>query len=74
MDQPEGTPTLPARFYRRKAAEARRSAEAVTMRAIRERLHNLARDFDRLAGCRGQSRANIRPFASEQQEAGRIVP
>ena len=49
MDQPEGTPTLPARFYRRKAAEARRSAEAVTTRAVKERLHNLARDFDRLA-------------------------
>ena len=49
MDQPEGTPNLSARFYRRKAAEARRSAEAVTTRAIRERLHNLARDFDRLA-------------------------
>jgi len=38
-----------ARFYRRKAAEARRSAESVTTRAVRERLHNLARDFDRLA-------------------------
>jgi hypothetical protein len=24
MDQPEETPTLPARFYRQKAAEARR--------------------------------------------------
>ena len=49
MYQPEGTPTLPARFYRRKAAEARRSAEAVTTRAVKERLNNLARDFDRLA-------------------------
>jgi hypothetical protein len=49
MDQPEETPTLPARFDRRKAAEARRSAEAVTTRAVKERLHNLARDFDRLA-------------------------
>jgi hypothetical protein len=49
MDQPEDTTNLSARFYRRKAAEARRSAEAVTTRAIRERLHNLARDFDRLA-------------------------
>jgi hypothetical protein len=49
MDQPEGTPTLPARYYRREAAEARRSAAAVTTRAIGERLHNFARDFDRLA-------------------------
>jgi hypothetical protein len=49
MDQPEDTTALPARFYRRKAAAARRSAEAVTTRAVKERLHNLARDFDRLA-------------------------
>jgi hypothetical protein len=49
MDQPKETPTLPPRFYRRKAAESRRSAEAVTTRAVKERLHNLARDFDRLA-------------------------
>jgi len=48
MDQPEDTTALPARFYRRKAAAARRSAEAVTTRAVKERLHNLARDFDRL--------------------------
>jgi hypothetical protein len=49
MDQPEDRTTLPARFYRRKAAETRRSAKAVTTRAIEERLHNLARDFDRRA-------------------------
>ena len=49
MDQPEDTTTLPARFYRRKAAEARRSAEAVTTGAVKERLHNLAHDFDRMA-------------------------
>jgi hypothetical protein len=49
MDQPEETPMLPARFYRRKAAEARRSAEAVTTRAVKDRLHSLAREFDRLA-------------------------
>lgn len=45
MDQPEDRTT----FYRRKAAETRRSAEAVTTRAIKGRLDNLARDFDRLA-------------------------
>jgi len=49
MDQPEDTTTLSTRFYRRKAAEARRSAEEVTTRVVKERLHNLARDFDRLA-------------------------
>jgi hypothetical protein len=40
---------LPARYYRRKAAEARRAAEGVTTRAIKERLDTLARDFDRPA-------------------------
>jgi hypothetical protein len=49
MDQAEDAPTLPARYYRRKAAETRRAAECVTTRAIKERLHGLARDFDRLA-------------------------
>ena len=48
MDQPEETPTLPARYYRQKAPEARRAAEGVTTRAIKARLHGLARDFDRL--------------------------
>ena len=49
MDQPEGTPPLPARYYRQKAAEARRAAEGVTTRAIKKRLDGSARDFDRLA-------------------------
>jgi hypothetical protein len=49
MDQPKDTSTLPARYYRQKAAEARRAAEGVTTRAIKERLEGLARDFDRLA-------------------------
>jgi len=49
MDQPEETPTLPAQYYRRKAAEARRAAEGVTTRAIKVRLHGLACEFDRLA-------------------------
>jgi hypothetical protein len=52
MDQPEETPTLPTRYYRQKAAEARRSAEGVTTRAIKERMEGLARDFDRLTDFR----------------------
>src|ERR1700730_8441469 len=43
VDQPEGTPTQPARYYRQKAAEARRAAEGVTTRAIKARLDVLAR-------------------------------
>ena len=49
MNQPEDTPTLPSQYYRRKAAEVRRAAEGVTTRAIKARLHDLAREFDRLA-------------------------
>jgi hypothetical protein len=49
MDNPEDTPSLPARYYRQKAAEARQAAEEATTRAIKERLHGSARDFDKLA-------------------------
>jgi hypothetical protein len=38
-----------ARCYRQKAVEARQAAEEATMRAIKERLHGSARDFDKLA-------------------------
>jgi hypothetical protein len=62
MDQPEGTLTRPARFYRQKASEARRSAEAVTTRAVRERLHNLARDFDRLADAANRTEQTSGPL------------
>jgi hypothetical protein len=48
IDQPEETPTLPARYYRRKAAEAR-AAEAVTTRAIKSATARFGSDFDRLA-------------------------
>src|SRR5713101_1616989 len=48
MDQSEETSTLPARYYRRKATEARRAAEGVTTRPIKARLQGLARDLDRL--------------------------
>jgi hypothetical protein len=49
MDNPEDTPSLPARYYRQKAAEARQAAEEATTRAIKDRLHGSARDFDKLA-------------------------
>jgi hypothetical protein len=41
-DEPQETPALPARYYRQKAAEARRAAEEATTRAIKERLHGSA--------------------------------
>jgi hypothetical protein len=49
MDNPQDTPSLPARYYRQKAAEARQAAEEATTRAIKERLNGSARDFDQLA-------------------------
>ena len=49
MDQPADPPPQPAEYYRRKAAEARQTAEGATTRAVKDRLHGLACDFDRLA-------------------------
>jgi hypothetical protein len=37
------------RYYRQKAAEARRAAKGVTTRAIKARLADMVRDFDGLA-------------------------
>ena len=73
MDQPEDTPALPARFYRRKAADARRTAEGVTTRALKERLHGLARDFDRLADAADSAAQPSDPLAElmRQQWRGR---
>jgi len=71
MDQPEDMPTLPARFYRRKAAEARRTAEGVTTRAVKARLHDLAREFDRLADA-AESTAQISdPLAGLMRQPSR---
>ena len=73
MEQPEDTPTLPARFYRQKAADARRTAEGVTTRALKERLHRLARDFDRLADAADSAVQPSDPLAElmRQQWRGR---
>ena len=62
IDQPEDGTILPARFYRRKAAETRRSAKAVTTRAIKERLDNLARDFDRRADAEDKGEETCDPL------------
>ena len=49
MNQPSDLPPQPAEYYRRKAARARQVAEGVTTRAIKERLLELALQYDRLA-------------------------
>jgi hypothetical protein len=49
MDQLSDVPPEPAEYYRRKAARARQVAEGVTTRAIKERLLELALEYDRLA-------------------------
>jgi hypothetical protein len=67
MDQPIITPVLPARFYRHKAAEARWSAEAVTTRAVKERLQGLARGFERLADAADSAAQTPEPFAEVVQ-------
>ena len=67
MDQPEETPSLPARFYRQKATEARRAAEGVTTPAVKKRLEGLAREFDRLADA-----ADSAPQMPDLQVQGRL--
>jgi hypothetical protein len=49
MDQSTDLSPQPADYYRRKAARARQVAEGVTTRAIKLRLLELAREYDRLA-------------------------
>jgi hypothetical protein len=63
MDKPQDTPTLPARYYRQKAVQARQSAEEATTRAIKERLHGSARDFDKLADAADRAGETVDPPA-----------
>jgi len=63
MDQPQDTSTLPARYYRQKGAEARQTAEEATTRAIKERLHGSARDFDKLADAADRAEQTADPPA-----------
>ena len=55
MDQPSDVPLQPAEYYRRKAARARQVAEGVTTRAVKERLLELALEYDRLADGTGSA-------------------
>ena len=67
MDKPQDAPALPARYYRQKAAEARQAAEEATTRAIKERLHGSARDFDKLADAADRAEQTADPPA-------RVIP
>ena len=49
MDQSSDMPPQPAEYYRRKAARALQVAEGVTTRAIKARLLELAREYEKLA-------------------------
>jgi hypothetical protein len=63
MDKPEDTPFLSAQYYRQKAAEARQAAGEATTRAIKERLHGSARDFDELADAADRAEQTADPPA-----------
>jgi len=67
MDKPQDAPTLPTRYYRQNAAEARQTAEEATTRAIKERLHGSARDFDKLADAADRAEQTADPPA-------RVIP
>jgi len=64
---PRTRQTLSARYYRQKAAEARQVAEEATTRAIKERLHGSARNFDKLAAAADRAEQTANPPA-------RVIP
>ena len=49
MDDPLTPSPVPAEYYRRLAARVRRLAEEATTSAIKEQLHQTAREYERLA-------------------------
>jgi hypothetical protein len=49
MDYPPTTSAMPADYYRRHAARVRRLAGDATTPAVREHLHETAREYERLA-------------------------
>ena len=48
MNQPSAPP-LPAEYYRRHAARVRQLASEATTAAVKEHLHEVAREYERLA-------------------------
>jgi len=49
MEHPPTTPPLPADYYRRHAARVRKLASEATTLAIKEHLHDVAQEYERLA-------------------------
>jgi len=48
MEHPPTTPPLPADYYRRHAARVRKLASEATTLAIKEHLHEVAQEYERL--------------------------
>ena len=49
MEHPPTTPPLPADYYRRHAARVRKLASEATTLVIKEHLHEVAQEYERLA-------------------------
>jgi len=49
MDYGSAIPTLPAEYYRRHAARVRQLASEATTAAVKERLREVALEYERLA-------------------------
>lgn len=49
MDYSPAAPPLPAEYYRRHAARVRRLAGEATTAAVKEHLHDVAQQYERLA-------------------------
>jgi hypothetical protein len=51
MDLPSTVPSLAADYYRKHAARVRELAVGTTTPALKEHLHDVARQYDALADC-----------------------
>ena len=49
MEHPSGHPPLPADYYRRHAARVRALARDATTPAVKQHLHEVAAEYERLA-------------------------
>ena len=58
MDYPSGHPPQPADYYRRHAARVRALARDATTPAVKQHLHEVASEYERLAECVDESGAS----------------
>jgi hypothetical protein len=71
MEQPPAAPPLPADYYRRHATRVRQLAAEVTTPAVKDHLHEVAREYERLAErVDAADGEHARSFSGENTRAG----